>query len=175
MTDELTGLPNRRDVLARLETVLATPGRGCALLIVDIDHFKSINDEHGHLVGDDILRAVADALREVALEPAAVGRLGGEEFVVIQPDTDEVSGHLLAERLLARVRALDLNRLPPGRRLTISIGLTACSEGDSVTQMLRRADEALYVAKAGGRDRVVTRVAPPHDVAFDVAHVTGTA
>jgi diguanylate cyclase (GGDEF)-like protein len=145
------------------------------MLIVDIDHFKSINDEHGHLVGDEILRAVADALHEVAREPVALGRLGGEEFVVIQSDADEVSGRLLAERLLAQVRALDLNRLPPGRRLTISIGLTVCSKADSVTQMLRRADEALYVAKAGGRDRVVTRVAPPDDVDFDAAHVTGTA
>ncbi len=175
MTDELTGLPNRRDVLARLETLLATPGRGCALLIVDIDHFKSINDEHGHLVGDEILRAVADALHDVARDPVALGRLGGEEFVVIEPDADEVSGRLLAERLLARVRALDLNRLPPGRRLTVSIGLTVCGSGDTVTQMLRRADEALYVAKAGGRDRVVTRVAPPDDIDFDAAHVTGTA
>jgi diguanylate cyclase (GGDEF)-like protein len=175
MTDELTDLPNRRDVLARLESLLATPGRSCALLIVDIDHFKSINDEHGHLVGDEILRAVADALHEVARDPIAFGRLGGEEFVLFQPDADEVSGRLLAERLLAQVRALDLGRLPPGRRLTVSIGLTVSGPSDTVTQMLRRADEALYVAKAGGRDRVVTRAAPPGDVEFDAAHVTGTA
>jgi diguanylate cyclase (GGDEF)-like protein len=175
MTDELTGLPNRRDVLARLETLLDTPDRGCALLIVDIDHFKSINDSHGHLVGDDILRAIAGALRDAAAEPVALGRLGGEEFVVIQPDGDEVSGRLLAERLIARVRALDLSRLLRGRRMTVSIGLTVCSTGDTVTQMLRRADEALYVAKAGGRDRVVTRVPLPETVDFEPTHVTGTA
>lgn len=175
LTDELTGLPNRRDVLARLETLLAAPDRGCALLIVDIDHFKSINDAHGHLVGDDILRAVARALRDGASEPIAMGRLGGEEFVVVQPDGDEVSGRQLAERLIARVRALDLGHLLPGRRVTVSIGLTICAAGDTVTQMLRRADEALYVAKAGGRDRVVTRVPLPETVGFEPTHVTGTA
>jgi diguanylate cyclase (GGDEF)-like protein len=157
MTDELTGVPNRRQVLGQLDAMLHT-GSGCSVLIVDIDHFKSINDEHGHLVGDDILRAVSAALRSVAQGPVKLGRLGGEEFLIASPAANEISARRLAEQLLAQVRTLDLSRHLPGRRVTISIGLTVSAPGDSITQLLRRADEALYAAKAGGRDCVVARM-----------------
>ncbi len=160
MTDELTGVPNRRQVLAQLSAMLST-GQGCAVLIVDIDHFKSINDEHGHLIGDEMLRAVSTALRNVAQEPVALGRLGGEEFLIVSPDGSDMSARRLAERLLARVRSLDLGQQMPGRRLTISIGLTVSSPGDSIAVLLRRADEALYAAKANGRDCVVARMPGP--------------
>jgi diguanylate cyclase (GGDEF)-like protein len=139
MTDELTGLPNRRDVLARLETVLATPGRGCALLIVDIDHFKSINDEHGHLVGDEILRAIRPCAR--SREPVKLGRLGGE-FLIVNRGASEIDARRLAERLLAQVRSLDLTRhLADAGSRSASAYLSA--PGDTVTHLLRRADEAL--------------------------------
>jgi diguanylate cyclase (GGDEF)-like protein len=155
LTDELTGLPNRRHVLARLDEMLAPPGRRCALLIADLDRFKSINDEHGHLAGDEVLRAVSTALREAAREPALIGRLGGEEFVLLLPDADEAAAQALAQRLLAQVRALDVSRWLGQRPLTISIGLTVAEPGDTASRMLRRADSALYSAKAGGRDRAL--------------------
>jgi diguanylate cyclase (GGDEF)-like protein len=157
MTDELTGVPNRRQVLSRLGSLLAS-GTGCSVLIVDIDHFKTINDQHGHLVGDDILRAVSAALRTVAHEPIALGRLGGEEFLIASPEASEIAARRLAERLLSSVRSLDLARHVPGGRVTISIGLTVAAPGDTVTHLLRRADDALYAAKANGRDCVVSRM-----------------
>src|SRR4029450_813582 len=100
MTDELAGVPTRRQVLGHTESLLATPG-GCALLIVDIDHFKSINDEHGHLVGDEILRTVSCALSAVAHEPVKMGRLGGEEFLIVSPEASEMAARRLAERRVA--------------------------------------------------------------------------
>jgi diguanylate cyclase (GGDEF)-like protein len=157
MTDELTGVPNRRQVLGELEHFLRV-GRGCSVLIVDIDHFKSINDEYGHLIGDDILRSVSSALREVAQEPVKLGRLGGEEFLIVSPETHEIAARRLAERLLAQVRTLELGHGQPGRRVTISIGLTVSAGGDTITHLLRRADEALYAAKGSGRDCVVARL-----------------
>ena len=157
MTDELTGVPNRRQVLARLERLLAA-GHGCSVLIVDIDHFKSINDKYGHLVGDEILRAVSAALRSVAHEPIELGRLGGEEFLIASPEASEIAARRLAEHLLSRVRSLDLARHVPGSHVTISIGLTVAAHGDTVAHLLRRADDALYSAKANGRDCVVSRM-----------------
>ena len=158
MTDELTGVPNRRLVLGQTEALLAAPG-GCAVLIVDIDHFKSINDEHGHLVGDEILRAISGALRAVTQDPVKLGRLGGEEFLIVSSDASEIGARRLAERLLSQVRSLDLTLHLQGRRVTISIGLTVSAPGDTITHVLRRADEALYAAKANGRDCVVARMA----------------
>lgn len=157
MTDELTGVPNRRQVLAELAALQAS-GRGCAVLIVDIDHFKSINDEHGHLIGDEILRAVSTALRDIAHEPVKLGRLGGEEFLIASPEGHDIAARRLAERLLARIRSLDLSQHLPSRRLTISIGLTVSTPGDTIAILLRRADEALYAAKANGRNCVVARM-----------------
>ena len=167
MTDELTGLANRRHALAKLDAMLADPARRCALLIVDIDHFKSINDRHGHLVGDEVLRAVAQTLNEVVREPVVIARLGGEEFVLVLPDADQAAALALAQRLLAQVRALDVGRWVGERRMSVSIGLTASQPGDSAGLMLRRADGALYGAKAAGRDRVV--VAPPEGGGDDPA------
>jgi len=154
MTDELTGLPNRRHVLEKLDELLAAPGGGCALLIADLDHFKSVNDMHGHPVGDDVLRAAADALRDAVRDPVVIGRLGGEEFVLLMPGADEDAAQALAQRLLAQVRELDVGRWLGARRLTVSVGLTVSVAGDTAGRMLRRADSALYEAKAGGRDRV---------------------
>jgi diguanylate cyclase (GGDEF)-like protein len=155
MTDELTGLPNRRHVLARFDAVLTATGG--ALLIVDLDHFKRFNDQRGHLVGDDILRAVAEVLRREVPEPMAIGRLGGEEFVIVCPRADLATAMQVAERVRAQVQAIDLTRWMPGGAVTItvSIGVTVSGEADSVSGMLRRADEALYAAKAAGRNRVV--------------------
>jgi diguanylate cyclase (GGDEF)-like protein len=159
LTDELTGLPNRRCALDTLATYLARPNARCAVLIADLDHFKAINDRHGHLIGDDVLRAVAQALRDGARPPVMLGRLGGEEFVAVLPDADADAGQQYAERLRLGVAAIDLSHCLPGHALTVSVGVTASRPGDTVSRMLQRADDALYAAKAAGRDRTVVQVA----------------
>jgi diguanylate cyclase (GGDEF)-like protein len=162
MTDELTGLPNRRHVLARLEASIAEGDR-CALLIVDLDLFKSINDECGHLAGDEILRAVANVLRDSGRAPVELGRLGGEEFIVVLPHTHLEAAMAVAERLRAQVAALDVSRWVRDRAVTISVGVTVAERGDQASTMLRRADEALYEAKHSGRNRTAARVGEGSD------------
>ncbi|MEW6703233.1 MAG: diguanylate cyclase [Pseudomonadota bacterium] len=162
LTDELTGLPNRRDVLTRLQDLLNDRRpRPCALLIIDLDHFKSVNDDYGHLVGDELLKAVAEVLRDAVRPPACLGRLGGEEFVVVLPEAGEPSALAAAEMIRERVQALDPGRWMPGaRRLTASLGIAVSRPGrDDVSSMLHRADEALYRAKAAGRNRVFAEAA----------------
>lgn len=154
MTDELTGLPNRRAILACL-TGLIDAGRACAVMIVDIDHFKNINDQQGHLIGDDVLRAVATVLKEIVREPVVAGRLGGEEFLLVLPDADLDAAMHLAERVRDGVAKLDTSRWFSGRAMSVSVGVSVAAEGShSVAEALRRADDALYEAKAAGRDRV---------------------
>jgi diguanylate cyclase (GGDEF)-like protein len=110
MTDELTGVPNRRAVLALLAQLLRRSATATSILIMDIDHFKSINDRHGHLIGDETLRAITANLREAVTEPAVFGRLGGEEFAVVLPATGLDQAMALAERLRERVLRIDLSR-----------------------------------------------------------------
>ena len=160
LTDELTGLPNRRAVLARLQALLAGADPRCAVLLADLDHFKRINDEHGHLVGDEVLKLIAARLTEAVREPVSVGRLGGEEFLVVLPDTDLESARQVAERIRENVASIDPLRTQIPVPLTISLGVAATrGEGDSVSDMLRRADAALYDAKRSGRNRVIALVA----------------
>jgi diguanylate cyclase (GGDEF)-like protein len=154
MTDELTGLPNRRAVLARLGQLLAT-GNDCAVLILDIDHFKAINDQHGHLVGDDVLRAVAGRVAAVLRGPMVGGRLGGEEFLLLLPDMDLDEAVEVGEEVRTAVVQIDTSRWFSGRPLSVSAGVAIAHPGPGgVADALRRADEALYEAKAAGRNRV---------------------
>jgi diguanylate cyclase (GGDEF)-like protein len=160
MTDELTGVPNRRAVLSRLAPLVEAPNDRChAMLIIDIDHFKSINDQHGHPEGDEALKLVASSLRAEVHEPAFIGRLGGEEFVIVVPDTDAEAGRQLAERFRASVMTIDTRRWLADRRLTVSIGMTVSKlEGDTPSHMLQRADAALYDAMRAGRNCVRQQV-----------------
>ncbi|MGE4073157.1 MAG: diguanylate cyclase [Lysobacterales bacterium] len=150
-TDPLTGLPNRLHI-GELLAVPAT-GRRC-LMLLDLDHFKAINDRHGHEAGDRALCAAADALRSAAGERATVGRWGGEEFVVVADEVIEGSEAALAESLLAALRAIELHH--DGRPITLraSLGHACPRPGEAADQVLRRADAALYAAKQQGRDRV---------------------
>jgi diguanylate cyclase (GGDEF)-like protein len=175
MTDELTGAPNRRAVLAHLAAQLEQgDARACAILIIDIDYFKSINDLHGHPVGDVTLQHFTTKIRNAIAEPAFFGRLGGEEFVVVLPATDLDNAHLFAERIRMLVPSIDLSRWLGGRRITVSIGVTASTAADTVSTMLRRADAALYTAKHAGRNCVRTDLAA--DVEVPTAWCeTGTA
>lgn len=163
MTDDLTGVPNRRAVLARLEPLLAQTARPpCSMLIIDIDHFKSINDQHGHAEGDEALRLVATKLRNAISEPGYVGRLGGEEFVAVLPDTDIQQAAEIAEHVREQVMSIDSRRWLLDRKITVSIGVTAAGAGaDTSSSMLQRADAALYEAKRTGRNRVKVSPAPP--------------
>ena len=125
------------------------------MLIIDIDHFKSINDQHGHAEGDEALKAVARELREEVREPAFIGRLGGEEFVVAIPGADFDKAYRLAERFRESVMSIDTRRWLTDRRITVSVGLTMSRpSGDTPSTMLQRADAALYEAKRAGRNCV---------------------
>jgi diguanylate cyclase (GGDEF)-like protein len=157
MTDELTGAPNRRAVLAHLESRLQrADAPSCSTLIIDIDHFKSINDRHGHSAGDETLRLLTAKLRNSLAEPAFLGRLGGEEFVVVLPDTSLADAYRIADQIRAQIPLIDLSRWLGERRITVSIGVTASMAADTVSEVLRRADAALYAAKHAGRNCVRT-------------------
>lgn len=157
MTDELTGIPNRRSVLSHLEALLQHGGEPpCSILIIDIDHFKSINDRHGHPAGDETLRLLTAKLRAVVAEPAFLGRLGGEEFVVVLPGTSLPDAYHFADQIRAQMPSIDLAPYLGERRITVSIGVTTSAAADTVSAVLRRADAALYAAKHAGRDCVRT-------------------
>lgn len=156
MTDELTRLPNRRAVLARLDALLrGSNRRPCSALIVDIDHFKEINDRHGHPMGDEVLKAMAAALLEAVRAPAFFGRLGGEEFLIVLPDIDLHAARSAAEHFRERVACIEVMLGTAGRgRITVSIGVADSTSGDTLSDLLRRADAALYAAKRSGRNCV---------------------
>jgi diguanylate cyclase (GGDEF)-like protein len=157
MTDELTGAPNRRAVITHLEALLQrSDGRPCSILIIDIDHFKSINDQYGHQVGDETLRLLTTKLRSAVVEPAFLGRLGGEEFVVALPNTVLHEALLVAEQIRAQVPLIDFGHSLGERCITVSIGVTSSTGKDTVSTLLRRADAALYAAKYAGRNCVRT-------------------
>ncbi len=166
--DPLTGLLSRRPMQRLLEAEAArrsSPGRAFALLYIDIDRFKAINDQHGHAVGDVVLRRVAQALRGAARTGDAVARMGGEEFCIFLHGADEASAQRAAQRLLDTVRGLDHPEAGAQLKVTISIGLAlAQAERESMDELMLRADRALYVAKQTGRDRVVL-AQPPQFIA----------
>ncbi len=160
LTDPLSGCFNRRGLnqLAEREVSRAVRGKkNVAVLAVDIDHFKAINDDYGHLTGDEVIREVGALLRDTAREIDVVARIGGEEFTILAPDSNDEGALILAERILNAFRAHQFKSLPPDRRITTSVGLSAApARDDEVAKtLLARADEALYVAKRNGRDRAV--------------------
>jgi diguanylate cyclase (GGDEF)-like protein len=159
MTDELTGVPNRRAVLDRLGAHLREEQTApCSILIMDIDHFKGINDQHGHAAGDEVLKLVATAVRNAVIEPAFFGRLGGEEFLVALPATPLDEARRVAEAFRSRIMSVDPGRWCADRRtITASIGVTMqIVTDDSPSSLLKRADMALYAAKRSGRNCVRT-------------------
>src|SRR6185436_12378138 len=165
ITDQLTGLFNRRYMSRHLGTLIsnaAATGKPVSFLILDIDFFKKINDTYGHDVGDDVLREFANRVSHNVRGIDLACRYGGEEFVVVMPDTDMTFAYMVAERLRQSVADIPFKiAVPPGQiTVTISIGVTA-SEGsaDTAEALLRRADQALYRAKRDGRNRVVADAA----------------
>lgn len=156
-TDTLSGLLNRRGFEDRADRLLATTMRAGlpgAMVVADLDHFKAINDSHGHEAGDRVIRAFADMLGATADERAVIGRLGGEEFAVFIPGTNLPTARLYAEGVRSGFSSISIANLGPDRRVSASFGVAALTDGDSLSDLLRRTDAALYEAKKGGRDRV---------------------
>ena len=167
MTDELTGVPNRRAVLGRLDALLRREVlEPCAILIIDIDYFKSINDQLGHSTGDDVLKVVATTVRAAVSEPAFFGRLGGEEFLIVLPGVRLAEARVAAESFCEKIEGIDTSRWFDDRRtITCSIGVSVSVPArDTPSTMLQRADAALYSAKRGGRNCVRTEPALGPDV-----------
>ncbi|MBI2732975.1 MAG: GGDEF domain-containing protein [Aquabacterium sp.] len=157
-TDPLTQLQNRRfamEVAQHEAAVFERGGRPLALVLGDVDHFKRINDVHGHETGDTALKAVAQALREGVREIDHVARWGGEEFLMLLPSTDEAEALAVSERLRQAIEQIDLvhqHQLVP---ISITLGVSLLAKGETIEQALARADQALYKGKTAGRNRVI--------------------
>ncbi|MDI1261003.1 GGDEF domain-containing protein [Aquabacterium sp.] len=157
--DPLTGLFNRQYLQTRLDAEHDRAGRSGSsfcIAVIDLDHFKNVNDTHGHHVGDEVLLAFAQQARTSLRETDLIGRWGGEEFVVVMPETDPAqAGTIGLSRLKEALCETGLSARVPSLRVTFSAGLAALQPGESSKQLLQRADEALYLAKAQGRNRAV--------------------
>jgi diguanylate cyclase (GGDEF)-like protein len=154
----LTGLANRRDFFDRgvdeVERVRRYGG-ALSLLMLDIDHFKTVNDSYGHDVGDAVLRDLAGCVRGALRDVDIVGRVGGEEFAVLLPSTTLEKAKGLAERLVGDVRGMSFESSKNSFGITVSIGVASCGEGvDTFDGLFKAADVALYNAKDAGRDCV---------------------
>jgi diguanylate cyclase (GGDEF)-like protein len=153
--DSLTGATNRRgfmDRLLRAQSEAEAQAEPLSLVMVDLDHFKRINDEHGHGAGDAVLREVAHRMRRQIRRADLLGRLGGEEFAILLPDTDLVGARTQAEHLLTALRS---QPFPTAGRVTASLGVAQWNGRETASAWLHRADLALYEAKHLGRDRLV--------------------
>ncbi|MEM6532847.1 MAG: GGDEF domain-containing protein [Myxococcota bacterium] len=156
--DSLTGLFNRSafdEAVSRLRSIAFATGQPLSLLMIDIDHFKKVNDTHGHQAGDAVLREFSKTMiRAFPRRNDFLARYGGEEFVVMLPDTDSASCMRVAERFLETVRNRPIQHDSKTLSVTCSIGISTLSPGDTVSTFIKRADDALYQAKHDGRDRV---------------------
>ena len=153
--DPLTQLYNRRRLVECLEHELARTRRGHALsvLMIDLDGFKRVNDERGHLQGDDLLVGISQAIASSIRASDVAGRYGGDEFAIVLPDTELEQARLVAERLVAAVREPG-RQLEPPCSVTASVGIAEAKSGDDVRGLLRRADESAYCAKQRGGDGI---------------------
>jgi len=164
MHDELTGVYNRRYLEQRLNGEVQRAQRyGAALSIClfDLDRFKEVNDALGHAAGDDVLVAFTRLASTLLRESDCLGRWGGEEFIVLMPETDFAPARGACQRLCAAQRELRLPQLPHGYSVTVSAGVATYRPGESANVLLQRADTALYRAKVGGRDRVEGEMRAP--------------
>jgi diguanylate cyclase (GGDEF)-like protein len=159
LTDALTGLMNRRafgDLASREFALCRRQNRSLALILLDIDRFKSVNDRYGHTCGDIVLQGVAAVLTRVIRAGDTAVRHGGEEFVVVSPATDREGAVNLAERIRRALQAETIRAGDVTLQVTASLGVAVMSEADeNLGQVLRRADEAMYAAKAAGRNHVI--------------------
>lgn len=160
-TDELTGLSNRRHFLSTVNMHIERSREnrfGFGLCVLDLDHFKHINDTFGHLIGDRVLQAFADVMRTNMRTYDFLARLGGEEFTLIVTRGDETVTRRCAERLRQAVADANFSNLIDGLELTVSIGATVFSDGDTLVTAMTRADAALYDAKRAGRNMCIVKL-----------------
>ncbi len=157
--DPLTGLYNRRALEERFQALherVRLHGQPLCVAVADIDHFKQVNDRHSHGVGDEVLRVIAQIMLEACRGADLVSRHGGEEFVMILPDTGAEQGVSVCERIRGAVERFDWERVQPGLRVTISLGMVCAQDASDLRGLLAGADERMYAAKRAGRNRVVT-------------------
>lgn len=160
LNDVLTGIANRKGLLKAFEEVLIQSQKNrvsISLLMLDIDHFKKVNDTHGHLVGDKVIKFISDTLVTQIKGQDTASRFGGEEFVVLLPDTCLKNAHKIAESIRSKVETTRLRRSNNQQSLgqiTISIGVTHYQQNESIESFIDRADAALYESKQNGRNRV---------------------
>jgi diguanylate cyclase len=161
-TDTLTGLPNRRaldEFSRKVQTIAMETGAPLSALMLDIDHFKTFNDNFGHGVGDQVLRLMANVLREKVRDIDLPARYGGEELIAVLPGTDLATCATAAERIRRSIAECKITRRSTGEVLptiTVSIGVAQFRPGESMSDLIERCDRALYLAKGSGRNRVVT-------------------
>ncbi len=166
MTDGLTGLANRKAFdteIKRLSSESKQNGTVFTLLMVDIDHFKSFNDNFGHQVGDQVLRLVARTLKDGVKGKDFAARYGGEEFVIILPDTDIANAMAVGNSLRKTIATKDVINRSTGDilgRITMSVGVAECVPGEAMEDLIERADAALYTAKHNGRNQVAAAPTP---------------
>jgi diguanylate cyclase (GGDEF)-like protein len=173
-TDSLTGLLNRRELIRRTEFLLSyirRSGKPLSLAILDIDHFKKINDEFGHETGDEVIKGVARVLKAAARESDIVGRIGGEEFVIVMPDTDQQSAISVVQRLQDKLRATVLIEQPVTASLGIAVQFV---DGSSFRELLAAADKALYKAKHAGRNRFMLASPPRQKLPYETGLSSGS-
>ena len=152
--DSLTGLYNRRRITELIGNETQRAARYStefSVILADIDHFKAVNDQFGHQVGDKVLTKIAEIIRSSVRATDLAGRWGGEEFVIISPGTDIDGGFSLAEKIRTQIESIELGEI--GQK-TASFGVTAFTESDDIEEIIARADIGLYAAKQGGRNRV---------------------
>ncbi len=167
VTDELTGLYNRRYLASHLSAMFDRAywtGRSLSVLVLDIDHFKVVNDTHGHDAGDAVIREFANRITGAVRGIDLACRYGGEEFLIAMPDTDINFAHIVAERLRQDVSTMriPINGSKDGIQITVSIGIASTEadiENDNAQKLIKRADEALYRAKSSGRNQVILAAA----------------
>jgi diguanylate cyclase (GGDEF)-like protein len=162
-TDPLSSVLNRRGFDERSAPHMQHSSLPAALVLADLDAFKSINDSYGHEIGDQVIIAFAKLLGDAAPPFAVIGRLGGEEFAVLLPESNLTRARLLAESLRISFAALQIPGLPVFHRCTASFGVAERMAAESLSDLRRRADTALYAAKRGGRDRVAVSSDPQGD------------
>lgn len=157
-TDQMSGLLNRTAFLEAVKEALHTPKSGPtagSFLFIDVDHFKKLNDDFGHSVGDEAIKAIADAIKATPEEKALVGRIGGEEFGMFLPNANKKKAKIVAESIRRKVRKLVYEKGEHRHQLSISIGGALHQAGQSLSDFVQRADECMYLAKSQGRNRVV--------------------
>lgn len=159
ITDELTKLFNRRQIIKIINEQMALAARGInsfSICFIDLDHFKAVNDTHGHNAGDLVLVKTSELLSSSVREVDRVARFGGEEFLIVLINSPVERSFQVAERLRRRIEDANFREVAAGLRVTISIGVTQYQPRESIDDLLKRADEAMYRAKRAGRNRTIT-------------------